>query len=76
MKTKRAPLYRKRKAVSEQTHLLMIKSILMYEYHPINEDYFDVVVGFKLKVFNREWINGESSRESRNKSNRSSLVLY
>ena len=38
-------LYKKRKAASGQIHLLIIKSLLMYEYHPISEDYPDVVMG-------------------------------
>ena len=38
-------LYKKRKTYSGQIHLLMIKSLLMHEYHHINEDYPDMVMG-------------------------------
>ena len=38
-------LYKKRKVVSGQINLSMIKSLLMHEYRPINEDYPDVVMG-------------------------------
>ena len=38
-------LYNKRKTVSGQIHLLMIKALQMDEYHSINENYPDVVMG-------------------------------
>ena len=41
---RRFTLYKKRKTASGQMYLIMIKSLLMHEYHPINEDYPDVVM--------------------------------